>query len=129
MYEKHKTANGRKMMICQMDDNHLRNTILLFLKNVEEAKTLLTGTVQENKFRSALYGQDENLEKKAKGMIHSLTEKLYPYLAEAMLRGISFTERMQAVYERKLAEPQSVLFMPDQNLLPAYEYEEYDDEL
>ena len=105
MYEEHRTKDGKEMLICQMDDKHLGNTINLFLNKLGEAKRLLTLEISENKFKSALRGRSsKDLTKAAERAIREITEKLYPYLAESMLRGIYYTERMQAIFERKGAE-------------------------
>lgn len=35
------TADGQKMFISQMDDNHLENTIKMHLKNIKECNNIL----------------------------------------------------------------------------------------
>lgn len=105
MIGKHTTIDGKTMLIAQMKDSHLENTIELYLKKIEGAKDILEAKVSVSKFRGSLYGFDDNtLAMKAKKQIRALTGKLLPYLAEAMLRGINFTEDLQRVFERKNPE-------------------------
>lgn len=123
MLELHKTNAGEQMFISQMDNEHLQNTINCYFIKIEQAKSLLNTSVSVDKLKSALYEIDnKQIAKQASRLIKRITEKLYPYLAEAMLRGISYTERMQKVYERKIAEPKF-----DIKLLEFNPPDEYDD--
>ena len=105
MNKLHKTKAGDSMMISQMEDDHLSNHIKLLLRKIDSAKNALDANMKISKFQSAMYGvNNESLEKKASKVIKDMAEKLYPYLAEAMLRGISFTKELQKTFERSTAE-------------------------
>ena len=55
MYAKHRTKNGEQLYISQMDDNHLKNTVKLMLKNINDAKKLANQEVPMSKFQKAMY--------------------------------------------------------------------------
>lgn len=91
MYRKHKTKDGRKMQICEMEDSHLMRTISLMLRHLTEVNNALDGKSVINTTPSQLamrgvrkehVGFDE-LASVQQGII----DKLYAYLAEALLRG------------------------------------------
>lgn len=101
MNKLHTTKSGETLMIAQMDDSHLTNHIKLLLRHIEQAKGALGANMKVSKFQSAMYGvNQESLEKKAAKKIKGIADQLYPYLAEAMLRGINFTTELQKIFER-----------------------------
>ncbi len=103
----HITKDGKKMLISQMENNHLLNTIKFYLNKIESAKKYLESKINMNNFKSALYGiNNEQVSKKAKESIPIITNKLLPYIFEAALRGVDITELLQNVYERKEKENQ-----------------------
>jgi hypothetical protein len=63
---------------------------------------MLNVRVGISSFDEALYGIDsEELTEKAGEVIRERTETLFPYLAEAMLRGRCYTDELQDLYGRK----------------------------
>ena len=105
MYKVHRTKEGKNMFISQMDDSHLTNTIKFILRKIKICKDALGLEIKATKLQSALYRIDEKeLASQAKEEITEICETMYPYLAEAMLRGISFTTELQDLLERKVAE-------------------------
>jgi len=89
------------MMVCQMDDFHLMNTVKMILREIEKAKAVTGMSVKLNSFERILFDLDEeNLAETAAEAIKELTEKLYPYLAECALRGLSIEKELQATFER-----------------------------
>jgi hypothetical protein len=128
MYAEHKTRDGKKMYISQMDNRHLENTIRIILKHIEDAKKVSSQEVPLSKFQQTVYKMNTaRVEKKAAQMISALTEKLYPYLAEAMLRGQNYTADLQRVFERK-ASDSIVTLSFDGHAFPELEYFEMPDE-
>jgi len=92
-----------------MDDSHLENTIRMFLRKINDAKTMLDRSVKIDSFSSALYRiSPEEVSNQARQSIVNMTEFLYPYLAEAMLRGIDFKEELQKVYGRDSKDDQTI---------------------
>ena len=118
MFKRHKTKDGDEMFISQMEDSHLTNTINYYLRKVREAKDSLTKSVAIDPFKGALYGiEPEAVRNMAMTAVVNLTAKLYPYLSEAMLRGIDFKEQLQEIYGRtgqeQLSVPRRLLQQPD----------------
>lgn len=101
----HTDREGNKKLISQMSDTHLKNIIEMYLTQMETAKASLIASITSLKFKSALYGiSDDQIEKKSGKLLRHHNKKLVPYLAEAMIRGISFTERLQKIHDRQGAE-------------------------
>lgn len=106
MHRIHKTQTGQRLPISMMTDDHLKNTITLKLREVEATiNSLNVLNTQVTPLASALYGiKPESISKAATARLPVILDNLYPYLAEAMLRGISFTDRLQEVMGRKGAD-------------------------
>lgn len=97
----HKTAEGRKLLIAQMTDIHLTNTINLMCKNYNEYKKLLGMTVTlEMKLMGIKNDQDAT-----EGRMSQILLTLPFYIYEATLRGLDFTEILQSTIERKESIP------------------------
>lgn len=97
----HKTKEGDRLFISQMDDTHLVNTISLIMKRICKCKNALSSKISISSFKAALYKVDTNsLVESAKERIAEETNILYPYISEAMLRGMSFTKELQELFER-----------------------------
>jgi glutamine cyclotransferase len=57
--------------------------------------------VKIGKLKSSLYGINEKyVSEKASEMVRNNVLMLYPYLAEAMLRGFSYTEELRQIFQR-----------------------------
>ncbi len=105
MLRVHTTKEKEKMFVSQMEDAHLRATINLYLNRIRTLKDALSMKVTVSPFKSALYGIDMNdLSEQAKEKISDSANLLYPYLAEAMLRGMDFKVELQEIFERTGAE-------------------------
>lgn len=105
MNKLHHPKNGSPIMISEMSDEHLKNTIQMYLNQLTELKQLLT---QEpiSRFKKAVYRTAYaplNLQE-VEHSINYKIEFLHPYLSEAMLRGIYFTIELQQVFERTGAD-------------------------
>ena len=110
MLKIHKTRAGEQFFVSQMEDEHLRNTIELYLGQLKQLKGALEAKVTLNPFKSALYNVDVGaISEKAKGLINGVANKLYPYLAEAMLRGIDYKTELQTTFERTGAEEKFII--------------------
>lgn len=109
MFEIHTTREGKQMFISQMEDEHIKNTINLYIKKLEMLKGL-TVKVDLPKFKKALYNiaDDEDIQAEAMDKLKDVAKALYPYLAEAMLRGIDFKTELQKVFEREGKEDNNI---------------------
>lgn len=87
MLETHVTSDGRSVLIAQMNDDHLRNMIRLILKAVREIRAKSEGN-DLNPYHAALYGIRNIDPQEAARINREAIRKLYPYLAEAFLRGL-----------------------------------------
>lgn len=87
MLETHVTNEGRTLLIAQMDDNHLRNMIRLVLRAIKEVKAK-SESADMDPYSAALYGIRSVDPQEAAEMNRAAICKLYPYLAEAFLRGM-----------------------------------------
>lgn len=117
MLRKHYTRGGETMFISQMEDEHLRNTIEIFLREIEKCIGLLDFKVGLSRFKSALYKVDsEEIADRAEERLQKVVNKSYPYLSEALLRGMDFKDRLQEVFQRKGAE-EKFLVEADEMLL------------
>jgi len=97
----HRTAKGDKLLVAEMDNGHLSNTISMFCRHIKTAKLMLQGEIKKDKFDQALFGSRYDLdEDDIKEIINKRTEQIQPYLGEAMLRGLNFTELLQDVFGR-----------------------------
>ena len=98
----HKTKEGKKMYISEMEDTHLTNYIRLALKGVEKIKEQLRGTTETDPFKIALYNKRETYDnEQLSDLLEDICDNLYPYLAELALRGIDMSEELRKVFERQ----------------------------
>lgn len=99
---KHTTKDGTVMFIAEMEDDHLKNTILMITNTLRAAKLALGGNVGLSKFNKAMFGIDDvTNEAKAKSLIQSCYDKVCPYVFEAALRGLDISKQLQDVFERE----------------------------
>lgn len=109
MLKVHTTREGASTFISQMEDDHLKNTITMYLSKISQLKGALEAKVNVSPFKAALYEVDvQVVSETAKKHISAHANKLYPYLAEAMLRGFDFSKELRVVFER---DGQEALFL------------------
>ena len=87
MLELHRTREGNTKLIAQMDDSHLKHTIKLHLGNMAKAKAMADNTALDE-YQRVLYGLPKVDMAEAAEVNRQIIQKLYPYLAEALLRGM-----------------------------------------
>ncbi len=124
----HKTANGVQMNISEMEDTHLKNTIAVILKRIQMSKELLRNTTKPDAFNEALRSSPIKHFNKGelKNIIQNNTKAICLYVAEAQLRGISVTEALQTVFERKEKAPtmqDQTAFLLGQEDAPVFQLE------
>lgn len=122
MYKLHSTKSGESMFISMMEDEHLQNTIMLYINKIRGQKDLLGAKVNISPMKMAMYGIDtQTLVDTAKRTIQGTCTKLYPYLAEAMLRGFDYKAQLQEIFERTGAEAKFELDARSDRLLECRE--------
>jgi hypothetical protein len=125
MFERHITKEGKELFISQMSDSHLESTIMMYINKIREAKNnLIAEDIRVSPMQTILYGVDPKaLQKRARHTIRAVSTKLYPYLAEACLRGMDFSKELQDVYERDGTE-HTQFILPAEHHQITYEVEE-----
>ena len=111
MYKLHTTSEGDSMLVCQMTDRHLTNTIRLLCKRMVEARALLDrarALLDSNSLTcDPLLGilapqfHAKAVREKTESAIKLIHETLPPYVLEAALRGIDLGYLLQAAYGRR----------------------------
>ena len=97
----HTTKEGQTLMIAEMDNNHLKNTVTMILKGVEMAKEVLKGK-ELDPFKKALYSSRTPAMSKtqAKKIIATAPENVSPYILECVIRGIDFSVEIRKTFDR-----------------------------
>lgn len=102
----HVTKEGDKILISQMDDNHLKNTINFICREIEKCKSISVTSSEVSKFQKKIIGiDDEDLEDRMMDRAKNYSEALVYYLAEIALRGIDMSQLVQQVFERNGPQP------------------------
>lgn len=102
MFESHITKDGQSMLICQMDDKHLSNTIKAYCREIEKCRKVVTQPSVENQMIaifSSNYSQ-ANIKEQAANHLKIYHQKLQAYLGEALLRGLSLSNELKIAYGR-----------------------------
>ncbi len=86
MIKTHKTADGTKMLVAEMEDSHLLNTVKMHLRNAVTAKGRVNAA-PVSEFARNLYGAQTD-PAEAAAMVRQIMEKVEPYVAEMWLRDI-----------------------------------------
>jgi hypothetical protein len=92
MLEKHKTKDGRTILIAQMSDEHLNNFIALVLRKVEKAQQAKQQGVTA--YHRRLYNLPKIDEESIAEVTREALQRLYPYFAEAYLRDLEDPRKM-----------------------------------
>lgn len=107
----HKTKNGRNMQICEMDDNHLKNTINLFLSGLNTSRNILEEKEIQTRFAKKWNKRSMNFDD-AEDFIERFQERFPHYLEEALIRNLDISREIESyrkIIERK---PESQLLPP-----------------
>lgn len=88
MLEVHRTATGQKLLIAEMGDQHLVNTVKLILNGIEQRNKMLVGASGLSEYQAKLYSVEVLDVAAVAKKNRSAIQQLYPYLAELYLRGM-----------------------------------------
>lgn len=87
MFKKHITRNGESMLVVEMNDSHLFNTIQLMCNQIKDIRASVDpGDSTMSTLDQELYQVKPIDAAEAARRIKDKAEALYPYLAEAWLR-------------------------------------------
>lgn len=86
MLQKHVTREGKTMLIAQMDDKHLHNYLKLMLGKVNGVQSIRQGE-EITDYHRKLYDLPKVDDESVADMVREALTRLYPYIAEAFLRG------------------------------------------
>lgn len=117
----HRTKDGEEILIAQMDDKHLLNTINFFLKKLEAAKCIVDGN--ESKFSQLVNGiaYDED---SATRYIDHFNDTFGHYILEAIIRSLDIEDSIEcyiALIGRRAALAKNVLLI-DKNIVDDDDY-------
>lgn len=100
----HTRKNGERILIAQMTDRHLENTIKLYCSQIVDLTTIALGKYEPDDEFLGLFAQQatpEYQKTNARNSIQILYSKLSPYVMEASLRNIDVSEPLQKAFRRK----------------------------
>lgn len=87
MKKKHVTRDGVEMPIASMADDHLYNTLRMFLARVKQLRETASLPVsQVSEFDRVVYGLSDVSPAEAGRKVSEIVDHLAPYLLEGMLR-------------------------------------------
>ncbi len=93
MLEIHGTRDGQFLLIAQMDNDHLCNMISWAIRKAKEIKARADYAGGLDAYQQKLYGVQQVSQEDAAEATRMALQKLYPYLAEAFLRGLEGPRR------------------------------------
>jgi hypothetical protein len=100
----HMTKDGVEMNISTMTDEHLGNTINLYVRKLEEASQ---ASIENGSPIQKLFYGEEDLKDIAERVIKLMRKRLPVYIFEASIRGLVIDEplsRLRVVLGRRLGE-------------------------
>jgi hypothetical protein len=110
MLEKHIQRNGEQSLIAEMADSHLLNTIKLYSRKLLSLRSFAYQEQQAiDEFTMSVYDIPKMSPADAAKEYKGLLRQLYPYMAEAFLRG--------------LAPPQNLIQAVGRNSQLTFEYQ------
>lgn len=93
----HVEANGKKTLICELENSHLINILKLFSNKLYQAKEVLENG-KTMKFKNAFYGKVLNVED-AEQFTEEFIELISPYLFEANMRKLEIEFILENIRE------------------------------
>ena len=102
---RHRTKEGIEMNINQMENDHLINTIKMFVKNLQSARDTM------ERGAGGFYEKANDIHvdiEKANTFVRGFHQMFSPYILEALIRDLDVSEQVkeyQTIIERKTAVP------------------------
>jgi hypothetical protein len=102
MFDKHKTQGGVTLMICEMDDQHLINTIKIILRKINAINLFSMSENNIDDYEMELYEYPKVNKKDAAKLTKKASLALAPYILELCLRGLpnEITIDLQKTFNR-----------------------------
>lgn len=114
MLKVHRTRAGNKLLIAEMSDQHLVNTVKLNLAKIAKLQRGLVETPSINPYHARLYGMPKVDIDEAARKSRNVIEHMYPYLAELYLRGLTdLVEPLRKVVGRDGQLGESMGLLPE----------------
>jgi hypothetical protein len=101
----HTTKEGKRMLISDMTDEHLKNTIDFIIKTLKAHQNIIKSEMTEKWNLDLVWSgiSIRNLKKNAERKVWEVLEVLPAYIYEATIRGENYTEILQTLHDRKAA--------------------------
>lgn len=125
----HTDATGRTMLVAEMTDSHLLNTIKMYLTRVKQCSEYIDAVengepVKVNALQRTFYGDQANPMKKdmAEKLLKTSIASLPRFVMEACLRGLNVTSELQETFKRTAAYTpvMPTLFLSERNKTQEY---------
>ena len=97
----HTTATWEKILISDMTYDHLKNTILMFIKNIKQLNELLNNKIVENLDTILSWYRKIHSKEQIKNMILDNKNNIVHYIFESSIRWIHYTTELQELFWRK----------------------------
>lgn len=104
MYEEHRTHNDIRMLIGQMENSHLLNTIKSYCNKIEQCTRIIKGQSTPDSALIETFNPEfsrEAVRERAQETIRFLHLKIQPYVITAVMRGLgaSVTPHLTRAYQ------------------------------
>lgn len=104
-FMQHTTRNGETILISEMEDSHLKNTISYKIKKLRMAKAILRANNEKpDEFFESIYNRPRLSKSEAKNHVKYFMKNVAPYILEMMIREEDVSEcisDIQTLLERK----------------------------
>ena len=98
----HTTRDGVTMLVANMEDSHLLNTIKLLCKDIEQNRLVLISDIEETSIDYILSWYDLwDLKEFAKNKIRNGYNNILIYVLEASIRWLDISTQLQEAFWRK----------------------------
>lgn len=119
----HKTKNWEILLIAEMEDEHLKNTIDLIIKNIENYFNMLKNK-EELDINNIIYWRRNFTKAELKNFIKNSSERLVFYIFEAQIRWYDYSEKLQKVFWRNGKIEQNYISLPQNKENDYLDYDE-----
>jgi hypothetical protein len=102
MINRHTTKEGHEMLVAEMGDDHLLNTVSMYIRRATQAKSRMNDTSQ-SEYARHLYGASQATPAEVALEVGAIMRRLTPYIAELYMRqiGEEFRQPLAELLERE----------------------------